>query len=183
MIIILIVLLVVPSELSNSFGDFFRFKIIDSRIPAENIHLKEAYLLENGNLYISAETDKGFTNLFRPHPQDMDTKQENTFALTCYYSITEKLKGFPASHSFGMALPLSQQYYDGTRMQTRAIDQLIYVGKGGENLLIWNEDKALSPAPEHIEKRVQDKIAQISKYNDIDNPDSELLFGNASELE
>lgn len=147
--------------------------IIDHRIAADDICVKDVYEMKNGDIYFSVESDAEFTNLFGPTIVNRDYRfsdnwNEGIQEFTFYTSIKDKLFNVLAMQKVSFVLPLTEvQYFQSEtdpyeQQFVRKSNGIYYIGKHDEKITIWEKGQKLPAAPAQIEKRVEEERKNIS---------------------
>lgn len=164
-----------------------KFPIFDDRINTKNIEITELYQLENGDIYVTIESEQPFSlvsyeisppNEKVPFWQPYDdgiailSLRQRTWHTLFDLSVSFKKASFVLSQK--------QILNSDDGLVVHGCSQLYLDGKEEKQLLIWKEGQPLENAPDTIEKIVQDERNR-EIYDDV-MPDSSSDSNDSQEL-
>ncbi len=171
-IVLLIVLTVwvLPDVLESDVLGHPPIRLIDNRVPVDDVQVENVYEMKNGDIYFSLESDIGFTSFTIPDISNSNYDYYdnwktgwNDFSGTS--SWWERLF-FPDSvmYKTNYVVPLTQDVYLDTdydsiidRHYVRTSEAIYYVGKNDKKLTIWEKGQKVPKAPDIIEKQAAEQ--------------------------
>ena len=134
---------------------FELFGLIDTRLETEDITITDLYQLESGEIFFTAKSDKKFTWPYTDAA--VYDEEKNIYYSTgmCTYSWWNDHIEQSGTLREG-AFICSPVAWDagGNRHE---ISEIRFEGKGDESILVWEKGQELEPAPEEIEREVEER--------------------------
>lgn len=158
----LIIAIIIMSVITNTL--YWKIPGLDSRVKAEDVRVTELYLLENGNLYFTLESDVPF----KIPSYTLDTlpsspshgKGEDKVAFEKCSAFAKNILETPSFTQCSFAVPLKEHVYmedpslPDAEFVIRETLSICYEGKGNGKLAIWQDGQKIEAAPKKVEERV-----------------------------
>ena len=158
----LIIAIIIMSVITNNL--YWKIPGLDSRVKAEDVRVTELYLLENGNLYFTLESDVPF----KIPSYTLDTlpsspshgKGEDKVAFEKCSAFAKNVLETPSFTQCSFAVPLKEHVYmedpslPDAEFVIRETLSICYEGKGNGKLAIWQDGQKIEAAPKKVEERV-----------------------------
>lgn len=158
----LIIAIIIMSVITNTL--YWKIPGLDSRVKAEDVRVTELYLLENGNLYFTLESDVPFKiPAYTPDTLPSSPsygKGEDKVAFEKCSSFAKNVLETPSFTQCSFAVPLKQRVYmedpslPDAEFVIRETLSICYEGKGNGKLAIWQDGQKIEAAPKKVEERV-----------------------------
>ncbi len=158
----LIIAIIIMSVITNNL--YWKIPGLDSRVKAEDVRVTELYLLENGNLYFTLESDVPFKiPAYTPDTLPSSPsygKGEDKVAFEKCSSFAKNVLETPSFTQCSFAVPLKQRVYmedpslPDAEFVIRETLSICYEGKGNGKLAIWQDGQKIEAAPKKVEERV-----------------------------
>jgi len=138
-----------PHEPEYSF-----FRLIDKRLEVEDIWITDLYQLESGEIFFTVNSDKEFT---WPYTDTAiyDEKKDIYYSKGTYtYSWwDDNIVGSGTLKKGSFIYSPIGKSVDGGSYE---ISEIRFEGKKDSSILVWEKGQKLKPAPEEIEKEVEE---------------------------
>lgn len=158
----LIIAIIIMSVITNNL--YWKIPGLDSRVKAEDVRVTELYLLENGNLYFTLESDVPFKiPAYTPDALPSSPshgKGEDKVAFEKCSAFAKNVMETPSFTQCSFAVPLKQRVYmedpslPDSEFVIRETLSICYEGKGNGKLAIWEDGQKVEDAPKKVEERV-----------------------------
>lgn len=158
----LIIAIIIMSVISKNL--YWKIPGLDSRVKAEDVRVTELYLLENGNLYFTLESDVPFKfPAYTPDALPSSPSHEKGKDKVAFEKCSAFAKNVLETPSFtqcSFAVPLKEHVYmedpslPDAEFVIRETLSICYEGKGDGKLAIWEDGQKVEDAPKKIEERV-----------------------------
>lgn len=158
----LIIAIIIMSVITNNL--YWKIPGLDSRVKAEDVRVTELYLLENGNLYFTLESDVPFKiPAYTPDALPSSPshgKGEDKVAFEKCSAFAKNILETPSFTQCSFAVPLKEHVYmedpslPDAEFVIRETLSICYEGKGDGKLAIWEDGQKVEDAPKKVEERV-----------------------------
>jgi len=138
-----------PHEPGYSFGG-----LIDERLEAEDITITELYQLESGEIFFTVKTDKKFTWPYTDaalYDEEKDIYYSTGMCTYSWWNDHIEQSGTLREGAF-ICSPIAKD----AGGHSHEISEIRFEGKDDESILIWKKGQKLEPAPEEIEREVEE---------------------------
>lgn len=138
-----------PHEPGYSF-----YGLIDKRLEVKDIWITDLYQLESGEIFFTVNSDKKFTWPYTDtaiYDEEKDIYYSKGFYTYSWWDDNIEGNGTLKKSSF-IYSPVGKDI-DGV---SHEISEIRFEGKDDSSILVWEKGQKLKPAPEEIEKEVEE---------------------------
>lgn len=144
---------VIYTEYDHEPG-FKMFGLIDTRLEAEDISVAELYQLKSGEIFFTVKSDKKFTWPYTDtalYDEEKNIYYSTGMLTYSWWNDHIEESGTLREGAF-ICSPIAKDV-DGF---SHEISEIRFEGKSDESILIWEKGQELEPAPEEIEREVEE---------------------------
>lgn len=145
-----------PHEPGHSF-----FGLIDNRLEIEDVTITDVYQLESGEIFFTVKSDRKFTWPYTDtalYDEEKDIYYSKGMFTYSWWNDHIEQSGTLREGSF-ICSSIARDV-DG---YCHEISEIRIEGKDDESILIWEKGQELEPAPEEIEKEVEEMRSSLEE--------------------
>lgn len=133
---------------------FEMFGLIDTRLETEDISIDQLYQLESGEIFFNVESEKKFTwpyTVVAEYDEEKGIYYSKGMFTYSWWNDHIEQSGTLKESAF-ICSPIAK----GDGRISHEISEIRFEGKGDESIVIWEKGQQLEPAPEEVEREVEE---------------------------
>lgn len=130
------------------------FGLIDTRLETEDITITDLYQLESGEIFFYAKSDKKFTWPYTDAA--LYDEEKDIYYSTGMFSYSWWNDHIEQSGTLREGAFICSSIAKDVGGYRHEISEIRFMGKDNDSILVWEKGQELEPAPEEIEREVEE---------------------------